>query len=98
MLAANYSTVRNRFKDYLDQVMEGETVIITRKNQQNAVMMGIDEYNELKKIMRNMEYLKMLDEANARLEAGQGVKMTMEGFTHLMEGRGGSASTEAKVA
>ena len=71
MLAANYSTVRTRFKDYLDQVtQENETVIITRKNEQNAVIVSMADYNAMAKAQRNAEYLAMIDEARARIEAG----------------------------
>ena len=71
MLAANYSTVRTRFKEYLDQVTEeNETVIITRKNDKNAVIISMEDYNAMAKARRNAEYLAMLDEARARVEAG----------------------------
>ena len=97
MLAANYSTVRNNFKKYLDQVNNGETVIITRKNQQNAVILNMEEYSELAKAKRNAAYLAKIDEARERLEAGQGVKMTMEELSRLVMGND-SENAEAKVA
>jgi len=72
MLAANYSTVRTRFKEYLDQVTEGnETVIITRKGEKNAVIISMDEYNVMAKARRNAEYEAMLEESRAQLRAGQ---------------------------
>ncbi|MCL2300577.1 MAG: type II toxin-antitoxin system Phd/YefM family antitoxin [Firmicutes bacterium] len=72
MLAANYSTVRTRFKEYLDHVTEGnETVIVTRKGAKNAVIINMEKYNAMAKAQRNAEYLAMLDEARAQLRTGQ---------------------------
>ncbi|MCL2194975.1 MAG: type II toxin-antitoxin system Phd/YefM family antitoxin [Oscillospiraceae bacterium] len=71
MIAANYSTVRARFKEYLDQVAQGETVIVTRKAQRNAVILDMETYRQLEKAKRNAAYLTMLDEAFAQVQAGQ---------------------------
>ena len=44
MLAVNYSTIRNNFKNYCDKVTDDcETVIITRKDENNVVLMGLHE-------------------------------------------------------
>ncbi|MCL2446722.1 MAG: type II toxin-antitoxin system Phd/YefM family antitoxin [Oscillospiraceae bacterium] len=72
MIAANYSTVRARFKDYLDQVAQGETVIVTRKNQQNALIINVDEFKrQLEKERRNATYDAMIDHALADVAAGR---------------------------
>lgn len=73
MLAVNYSTVRNNLKDYCDKVSdEAETVIVTRKNEKNIVMMSLEQYNQIMKAMNNAEYLAKLDRAFQQLEAGAG--------------------------
>lgn len=73
MLAVNYSTVRNNLKDYCDKATDlQETVIITRKNEKNVVLMSLDKYNQLEKAARNAEYLAMIDRGIAQLEAGKG--------------------------
>lgn len=73
MLAVNYSTIRNKLKDYCDKATdEHETVIVTRKNEKNVVLMSLDEYNRIMKAARNAEYLAALDRAFAQLEAGEG--------------------------
>ena len=37
MLAVNYSTIRNKLKDYCDKATdEHETVIVTRKDEKNV--------------------------------------------------------------
>lgn len=73
MLAVNYSTVRSNLKDYCDKVSdEAETVIVTRKNEKNIVMMSLEQYNQIMKAMNNAEYLAKLDRAFQQLEAGAG--------------------------
>ena len=73
MLAVNYSTIRNNLKDYCDKATDShETVIITRKDEKNVVLMSLDRYNQLEKAARNSEYLAMIDRGIAQLEAGRG--------------------------
>ena len=73
MLAVNYSTIRNKLKDYCDRVTdENETVIITRKDEKNVVILSLDEYNALTKAARNAAYLKMIDRAMEQLARGEG--------------------------
>ena len=62
MLAANYSNVRENLKDYCDRVVDdNETVIVTRKNEKNVVIISLAEWNELQKRIRNAEYLAGID-------------------------------------
>lgn len=73
MIAVNYSTIRNNLKDYCDKATHfQETVIVTRKNEKNIVLMSLDKYNQLEKAARNNVYLAMLDRGIAQLEAGKG--------------------------
>lgn len=73
MLAVNYSTIRNHLKDYCDRVTdEDETVIVTRKNEKNVVILSLEQYNSIMKALRNAEYLAKLDQGIAQLEAGKG--------------------------
>lgn len=73
MLAVNYSTIRNNLKDYCDKVSDdAETVIVTRKNEKNVVLMSLEQYNNIMKAVRNAEYLTKLDQSIAQLEAGKG--------------------------
>ena len=49
MLAVNYSTLRNNLKAYCDKATdESETVIVTRKNEKNVVIMSLEKYNNLR--------------------------------------------------
>lgn len=73
MLAVNYSTIRGKLKDYCDKATdENETVIVTRKNEKNVVLMSLEQYNSLTKAIRNAEYLAKLDRAFDQLENGRG--------------------------
>ena len=73
MLAVNYSTIRNRLKDYCDQVTENyEAVIITRKDEKNVVIISLDEYNSLIKAAKNAAYLDMLDRSMEQIARGEG--------------------------
>lgn len=73
MLAVNYSTIRKKLKDYCDRVTDdNETVIVTRKDEKNVVIISLDEYNAMQKAAQNAAYLDMIDRAMAQLEAGKG--------------------------
>lgn len=48
MNAINYSELRKKLKKYLDQVYDDhEPLIITRKNNQNIVVLSVEDYNSL---------------------------------------------------
>ena len=82
MLAKTYSYVRNNLKAVCDTITDNdETVIVTRKNENNIVMMSIDQYNN---IMENMHVrsskknYERLPESIEQLKAGKTVKKTDE--------------------
>ena len=65
MLAVNYSTIRNKLKNYCDEATDNnQTIIVTRKAEKNVVILSLEKYNRLMKIVQNAEYL----------EAGKGQK------------------------
>jgi antitoxin YefM len=48
MNAISYTTLRQNMKSYMDKVIQdNDPLIITRKNDQNVVLISIDEYNSL---------------------------------------------------
>ena len=48
MIAVNYSSARENLKKYCDAaVYDFETVIVTRKKDENVVLMSESEYNNL---------------------------------------------------
>lgn len=73
MLAVNYTSMRNNMKAYCDLVcQDDETIIVTRKSEKNVVLVSLERYNQMEKMLRNAEYLKKLEGAYAQLKAGQG--------------------------
>ena len=73
MLAVNYSTIRKKFKDYCDKVTNDfETVIVTRKDEKNVVIISLEEYNSIMKASKNAAYLDMLDRSMEQLAKGEG--------------------------
>lgn len=79
MLAVNYSTIRGNFKTYCDKVTENnETVIVTRKNEKNVVLISLEEWNSLQRSLRNAEYLGKLNRSVADVEIGRVITKTMD--------------------
>ena len=73
MLAVNYTTIRNNLKDYCDAATDNnETVIVTRKNKKNVVIMSLEQYNQIMKAAHNAEYLAIIDRSMDQLSSGNG--------------------------
>lgn len=86
MIAVNFTTARNRFKDVCDKVTDGaETVFVTRKAERNVVIISAERYNELEKAERNAAYLKKLERGLAQVHAGHGIVKTMEELEAMEE-------------
>ncbi|MFR5727376.1 MAG: type II toxin-antitoxin system Phd/YefM family antitoxin [Clostridium sp.] len=77
MLAVKSMDVRDNFKSLCDKVFRGETLIISRENE-NVVMLSETEYNEMMKAKRNADYLAMIDKSMAEAEAGGFVVKTID--------------------
>ena len=75
MIATNYSNIRNNFKKYCDKVTRVyETIIVTRKNDENVVLMSEEEYNNLMEnlyIMSNKDYYNELLKRKDEVEKGK---------------------------
>jgi antitoxin YefM len=75
MLAINYTNARQKFKDYCDIANNDfETIIVTRKQGGNVVMMSEAEYNNLMEnlfIRSNPENYKELLESIEQIKNGQ---------------------------
>lgn len=86
MLAINFTTARNRFKDFCDKVTdEDETVIVTRKAEKNVVIISAERYSEMEKAERNAAYLSKLERGLSQVRAGLGVVKTMEELEAMEE-------------
>lgn len=82
MLAVNYTTIRENLKTYCDKVVDdSETVIITRKDNKNVVLMSLDEYNNLVEnafIISNKKNYDRLLASKKQLEQGRVIVKTTE--------------------
>ena len=74
MLAVNYTNLRDNMKTYMDKVTDDyETMIVTRKDNKNVVMLSEETYNNLMEnvyIMGNKANYDWLMESKAQLENG----------------------------
>lgn len=75
MLAVNYTNLRENMKLYMDKVTDDyETMIITRKDHKNVVMISEEAYNNLMEniyVMGNKENYDWLMKGKTQLENGQ---------------------------
>ena len=75
MLAVNYTTLRDNMKSCMDRVTDDyETMIVTRKNNKNVVMISEETYNNLLEnayLMGNKANYDWLMESKAQLEQGK---------------------------
>lgn len=67
MIATKQMDIRANLKKYFDLAFNGETVIVTRKQNKNVVVISESEYNNLQKAKRNAEYLAHLDRSYEQL-------------------------------
>ncbi|MCL1903741.1 MAG: type II toxin-antitoxin system prevent-host-death family antitoxin [Oscillospiraceae bacterium] len=76
MIAINYTTARQNFKDFCDKtVNDFETVIITRERGENVVLLSESEYNNMIEnlyVRSNSKDYKELLESIQQLKKGQG--------------------------
>lgn len=75
MLAVNYTNLRDNMKAYMDRVTDDyETIIVTRKDNKNVVMLSEEAYNNLMEnvyVMGNKANYDWLMESKEQLEKGQ---------------------------
>ncbi len=75
MLAINYTNLRDNMKTYMDKVTDDyETMIITRKNNKNVVMISEESYNNLMEnihVMGNKANYDWLMESREQLVNGK---------------------------
>lgn len=75
MLAVNYTNLRDNMKSYMDKVTDDyETMIVTRKDNKNVVMLSEESYNNLIEniyVMGNKNNYDWLMKGKTQLEKGQ---------------------------
>ena len=67
MIAAKQMDVRANIKKYFDMAFDGETVIVSRKENKNVVIISEAEYNKLAKAKKNAEYLAKLNRTDDQI-------------------------------
>ena len=76
MIAINYTTARQNFKEFCDKtVNDFETIIITRERGENVVLMSESEYNNMLEnlyVRRNPEDYSELLQSIEQLKSGRG--------------------------
>ena len=74
MLAVNYTNLRDNMKKYMDKVTDDyETMIVTRKDNKNVVMLSEEAYNNLMEnlhIMEDKANYEWLMESKKQLDEG----------------------------
>ena len=74
MLAVNYTNLRDNMKTYMNKVTDDyETMIVTRKDNKNVVMLSEETYNNLMEnvyVMGKKANYDWLMESKAQLENG----------------------------
>ena len=60
MIATKQMDLRANIKKYFDLAFNGETIVVSRKENKNVVVISEQEYNELQRAKRNAEYLAAL--------------------------------------
>lgn len=75
MLAVNDTSLRDNMKMYMDKVTDDyETMIVTRKDNKNVVMLSEETYNNIMEniyVMGNKENYDWLMKGKSQLENGQ---------------------------
>lgn len=74
MIAVNYTTLRENMKSCMDKVTDDyETLIVTRKDNKNVVMISEEAYNNMMEnvyVVGNRANYDWLMESKAQLEQG----------------------------
>lgn len=75
MLTINYSILINQLSVYFDKVCDdNETVIVTRKDEKNVVIISLEAYNNMMEnlfIMSNQKNYERLLESRRQIERGE---------------------------
>ncbi|MBR1810859.1 MAG: type II toxin-antitoxin system Phd/YefM family antitoxin [Clostridia bacterium] len=79
MIAVNYSTLRENLKTYCDKVTDaGETVVVTRKDEKNVVIISLEEWNTLQKMAKKVEYFQLIDPSDTGIDPDRVLSKIMD--------------------
>lgn len=84
MLAVKPTQMREQLKSLCDKVaLDGETIIVSRPNNENVVIISEQQYNDMLKASKNIAYLNMIDTSMKELEEGGFILKTLEELRKL---------------
>ena len=78
MIATKQMDLRANLKKYFDIAFSGEPVIVSRKKNENVVVISETQYNDLQKAKRTAGYLKRLENSISQLEQKKTITLTMD--------------------
>ena len=74
MVAVNFSVLRSNLKTYCDAATrDAETIIVTRRNEENVVLMSLESYNNL------MENVFLMSDRSNYAHIVEGIKQLRAG-------------------
>lgn len=85
MIATRQVDFRANLKKYFDMAFNHEPVIVTRKANENVVVVSEADYNEYQRLKKNAEYMAKLDRSYEQLDKGEVVTLSMEQLEALAE-------------
>ena len=71
------------FKILCDRVVDGETIIVSRPNNKNVVVISESEYNAMQKAANNAAYLDKIDRSIQQLATGKTVTKSMKALEDM---------------
>ena len=71
MYAVNATYFRQNFKETCDMVQGKESLIITRPNHRNVILISESRFAELEKAERNADWLAMVNRNLDKIERGE---------------------------
>jgi len=86
MRATNVTSLRNHMKQYFDEVQEKDkALIITRSDDQNAVLISEDSFYEMIQEINNLNYIVKLLQSKSQAEQGELVTFSMDDLDNIIE-------------
>ena len=86
MLAIKPTDFRTQQKKYFEKAFAGETLIVSRPQNENVVIISEQKYNAMLKAIRNANYVMKLDQSREQLDHGEVVVKSMAELEAMLDG------------
>ena len=86
MLALKPTDFRTQQKKYFEKAFAGETLIVSRPQNENVVIISEQKYNAMLKAIRNANYVMKLDQSREQLDRGEVVVKSMAELEAMIDG------------